>query len=384
MTRKPPPTLANIAAEAGVSLTTASRVLSGSSDRVSETLAARVRAAAQALHYVPNAHAQALAHASSNSIGLIVHDVSDPYFAEIARGVLRATSLQDRLVMICNSWLDTEREVAYVRALRGQRVHSILLAGSGHTDPDVEARLADELHAFRAEGGHAASIGRHTLGIDSVQPDNVGGARLAARHLLEQGHERFGVLAGPASLTTIEDRLHGFRAEIEIAGGSMPEEYVCYGDFSRSGGYEAASRLLECAPDVTGVFALNDAMAVGALAAYRDRAVDVPTDVSVVGFDDISLAADVNPPLTTVRLPMEELGRRVTELALSAGVEDGDGPTVVEVPSEFVVRESTGPPPSAGRSSDGEPALADVSEAGGAANGFLEHLEVRGSTTEGS
>ncbi|MEX2550433.1 MAG: LacI family DNA-binding transcriptional regulator [Nitriliruptoraceae bacterium] len=344
MTTKPPPTLANIAAEAGVSLATASRVLSGSSDRVSEALAARVRAAAQALHYVPNAHAQALARASSNSIGLIVHDVSDPYFAEIARGVLRAASLQDRLVMICNSWLDTEREVEYVRALRSQRVHSILLAGSGHTDPDVEARLADELHAFRAEGGHAASVGRHALGIDMVQPDNVGGARLAACHLLEQGHERFGVLAGPASLTTIEDRLHGFRTEIERSGGSVPEEHVCYGDFTRSGGYEAASRLLERAPEVTGVFSLNDAMAVGALAAFRDHGVDVPSEVSLVGFDDISLAADVHPPLTTVHVPMEELGRRVTELAVGAAAVDGDGPAVVEVPSEFVVRASTAPP----------------------------------------
>lgn len=343
MTTKPAPTLANIAAEAGVSLATASRVLSGSSDRVSEALAARVRAAAQALHYVPNAHAQALARASSNSIGLIVHDVSDPYFAEIARGVLRAASLQDRLVMICNSWLDTEREVEYVRALRGQRVHSILLAGSGHTDPDLEARLAEELHAFRAEGGHAASVGRHALGIDMVQPDNVGGGKLAARHLIEQGHARFGVLAGPGSLTTIEDRLHGFRSEVETAGASVPEEHVCYGDFTRAGGYEAATRLLERAPDVTGIFALNDAMAVGALAAYRDHAVDVPADVSLVGFDDISLAADVYPALTTVRVPMEDLGRRVTELALGASTTDGQGPTVVEVPSEFVVRASTGP-----------------------------------------
>jgi LacI family transcriptional regulator len=341
---KPPPTLANIALEAGVSLATASRVLSGSSDRVSESLAARVRAAAQALHYVPNAHAQALARASSNSIGLIVHDVSDPYFSEIARGVLRAASVQDRLVMICNSWLDTKREIEYVRALRGQRVHSIILAGSGHTDPDVEARLADELHAYRAEGGHAASIGRHALGIDTVQPDNTGGARLAARHLLERGHVRFAAIAGPPSLTTVEDRLHGFRTEIEKAGGSLPEQHVYYGDFSRTGGYEAASKLLEHAPEATAILSLNDAMAVGALAAYRDHAIDVPSDISLVGFDDISLAADVYPPLTTVRVPMEDLGARVTELALDAAARDGEGPAVIEVRTTLIVRASTAAP----------------------------------------
>jgi LacI family transcriptional regulator len=342
---KPLPTLADIAAEAGVSLATASRVLSGSRDRVSDRLAARVEEAARALQYVPNAHAQALARASSSTIGLIVHDVSDPYFAEIARGVLRAASAHDHLVMICNTFRDPEREIAYVGALRSQRVHSILLAGSGYTDPAVERQLGAELRAFRAADGRVASVGRHDLGIDTVQPDNVRGAALAARHLIDLGHERLGILAGPGSLTTIEDRIHGFRTELEAAGLSLPETHLSHADFTRSGGHEAALQLVERAPDVTGVFALNDAMAVGALAAYREHGIDVPGDLSLVGFDDIPLAADVAPPLTTVRLPMEDLGRQVVDLALeSDGGKDG-APLVVESTSELVVRASTAPPP---------------------------------------
>lgn len=345
MSTKPLPTLADIAAEAGVSLATASRVLSGSRDRVSETLAARVEEAARALQYVPNAHAQALARASSSTIGLIVHDVSDPYFAEIARGVLGTASAHDHLVMICNTFRDPEREIAYVGALRSQRVHSILLAGSGYTDPAVERQLASELRAFRAADGRVASVGRHDLGIDTVQPDNVRGAALAAQHLTDLGHERLGILAGPGSLTTIEDRIHGFRSELETAGLSLPDRRVVHADFTRAGGYRAARELIERAPDVTGVFALNDAMAVGALAAYRDQGIDVPGELSLVGFDDIPLAADVAPPLTTVRLPMEDLGRQLVDLALRSDGGQGGGPIVVESTSELVVRASTAPPP---------------------------------------
>ena len=352
MVSKPLPTLADIAAEAGVSLATASRVLSGSRDRVSAPLAERVQEAARALHYVPNAHAQALARASSTTIGLIVHDVSDPYFAEIARGVLRAASTRDHLVLICNTFRDPDRELQYVGALRAQRVHSILLAGSGYTDPEAEGRLADELAAFRAADGRVASVGRHDIGIDAILPDNVRGAARAARHLAELGHERIGVLAGPATLTTMEDRIAGFRGGLEEAGLTLDPDVIVHGDFTRAGGYQTAIDLLDAeaaavgagrrAP-VTAVFALNDAMAVGAMAAYRDRGIDVPGELSLIGFDDIPLAADVFPALTTIRLPMEDLGTQAVELALREDASEGS--TVIQTDSELIVRATTAPPP---------------------------------------
>lgn len=348
------PTLTDIAAAAGVSLATASRVLSGSRDRVSEPLAERVREAATALHYVPNAHAQALARASSSTVGLIVHDVSDPYFAEIARGVLRAASQRDHLVLIVNTFRDADRELEYVRALRAQRVHAIILAGSGYTDPTAEARLAEELAAFRAAGGRVASVGRHDIAIDAILPDNVRGAARAARHLVELGHERFAVLAGPASLTTIEDRIVGFRGVLAEVDLELPAAHVFHDDFTRAGGYDAATALLAADLAVTAVFALNDAMAVGALAAFREAGVTVPDEVSIVGFDDIPLVVDVAPALTTVRIPMEDLGASAVDLALGPAAGGGDterptddaqGASTVATPSELVVRASTGPAP---------------------------------------
>lgn len=339
MNERQPPTLNDVAQLAGVSLATASRVLGKSRDRVSPALADKVLAAAEHLDYVPNAHAKALARAASTTIGLIVHDVSDPYFSEIARGVLREAGGRGRLVMICNSYRDPEREFQYVAELRAQRVEAILLAGSGYTNPDVEEQLAKELTGFRSAGGRVALIGRHHAAVDAVQPDNVGGGAAVALHLAELGHERIGVLAGPAELTTIEDRLRGFREAAAGLGLEHDEESVVHVDFGRDGGRDGTHELLDRLGHVSALFALNDLMAVGALNALRERGLRVPEDVSLVGFDDIPLASDVNPPLTTVRMDMPGMGAAAIELALDR--DGGDEPEIVPFTLELVARGST-------------------------------------------
>lgn len=334
------PTLTDVARRAGVSLATASRVLGGSRDRVSPALAERVHDAAAALDYVPNAHAKALVQASTSTIGLIVHDVSDPYFSEIARGVLRAASDHARLVMICNSYRDPQRERQYVAELRAQRVDAILMAGSGYTDADVEAQLTGELAAFGAAGGRAALVGRHHgAAVDAVLPDNVGGAALVAQHLADLGHSDVAIVAGPPILTTIEDRIDGFRTAWNDRRPPLRPDRIRHADFTRQGGYEATRALLDDGLAVSALFALNDPMAVGALAALTERGLRVPQDVSLVGFDDIPLATDVTPPLTTVRVPMEEMGAAAVELALDD--EDVDAPRQVPFASELRVRQST-------------------------------------------
>lgn len=349
MQERPLPTLTDVARRAGVSLATASRALGASRDRVSEELALRVLDAARALDYVPNAHAKALARASSTTIGLVVHDVSDPYFSEIARGVLRVASERDHLVLICNSYRDPERELAYVAELRAQRVHSILMAGSGYTDQAAEEQLASELLAFRWAGGRVALVGRHHVALDAVVPDNVGGAAEAARHLAAQGHRNIAVVTGPRTLTTIEDRLSGFRTGLAECGVELPASRVRQVDFTRRGGYQGTIDLLASGRQPTAIFALNDAMAVGVLAALRERSLAVPADVSVVGFDDIPLAADVTPSLTTVRIAMDEMGARAADLALSADA-PGEGatssdPQILPAPTRLVVRDSTASAP---------------------------------------
>jgi LacI family transcriptional regulator len=333
--------LRDVAARAGVSLATASRVLSGSTAGVSARSREAVAAAARDLDYVPNAHAQALARAGSANVGAILHDVSDPYFAEIVRGVQRAAVEAQRLVTICNSYRDPERELAYVTLLRSQRVGALILTGSGLDDRSYSERLAAQIRAFADSGGRTVFVGRHHIAGDAVLPDNVGGARALARALAGLGHRRFGVIGGPALLTTTRDRLDGFRAGLADCGIALPEDAVVGGDFSREGGVEGVARLRARGSDATCIVALNDAMAIGALSALRAEGVSVPGDVSVAGFDDIPLACDVVPSLTTVHLPLAEMGQRAVRLALEPRT---DELRVEHVPASVVMRESTAPP----------------------------------------
>jgi len=330
--------LRDVARDARVSLATASRVLSGGRSGVSPARRQAVLHAAQALKYVPNAHAQALAGADTAHVGAILHDVSDPYFAEILRGLQRAAGDADRLVTVCNSYRDPERELAYISLLRSQRVEAIILTGSGLDDRSYSERLSEQVGVFAAAGGRAVFIGRHHVAADVVAPDNVGGARALARALVGLGHRRFAVIGGPALLTTTRDRLDGFAAGLAECGIRVPPDRIIPTDFSREAGSAAMARLLDAGSDATCTVALNDMTAIGALRTLRARGIDVPGRMSLAGFDDIPIASDVTPALTTVRLPMEELGRIAVELALTPGPEL----RVRHVPVDVILRESTG------------------------------------------
>ncbi len=331
-------TLAEVAARAGVSLATASRSLNGSKRGVAEDLRARVLAAANELGYVPNAQAQALARSSSSLVGVIIHDVSDSYFSEITRGILNVAGGAGRLVTFCNSYRDPAREMEYVRLLHAQRVAALIMAGSGLDDRAYSQAMAAQIAAFTASGGRVAFIGRHNIPGDAVVPDNVGGARAIGRLLAELGHRRIGVIGGPPLVTTSRDRLDGFRSGLRDYGIALAPQQIAGGDFSRDGGTRAAIELIERDPELTAIFALNDPMAVGALAALRQRGIAVPDRISVVGFDDIPLASDVTPALTTVRVPMIEMGARAMTLAL----EPSDAELRVEhLPTEVIIRASS-------------------------------------------
>jgi LacI family transcriptional regulator len=309
-------TLAEVAARAGVSMATASRVLNGSTRSVKQDLRQRVLEAAQDLQYVPNAHAQALVRANTSLVGVIVHDVSDPYFSEIVRGIQIVASQSGRLVTICNSYRDPVRELEYVRLLHAQRVEALILAGSGLDEREYNRKMGRQVEALMSHGHRVVFIGRHQLNGDAVVPDNAGGARAMARLLAEYGHRDIGVISGPSLLTTTRDRLEGFRHGLHEYGINLPADRVINCDFSRDAGAQAAMALIERHPQLSAIFALNDVMAIGALSALRICGVRVPEDLSVVGFDDIPIVSDVTPTLTTVHVPMADLGRRAIELAL--------------------------------------------------------------------
>ena len=333
------PRLVDVARLARVSIATASRTLSGSR-AVTPELGRRVLEAADALAYTVNPHARSLAGGLSAVIGLMVYEIDDPYFAEIAGGVVAVAAQHGWSVQVSHQERTPASDLAGARLLRGQRVGAIVIAGSGYRDAAMNTTLNAELEAFAASGGRLVAIGHRDLGCHAVLPDNVGAARVATEHLVALGHRRIGVVAGPERMTTVQDRSRGVRQAAEAAGiVDLAWEHAA---FTRDGGRAATTRLLEDRPDLTAVVALNDTMAVGALSVLRERGISVPHTVSVTGIDDVQVAQDLAPALTTVRLPMASMGRQAAALALQAVRTPA---TVVEVAHELVVRASTAPPP---------------------------------------
>jgi LacI family transcriptional regulator len=331
--------LVDIAERAGVSLATASRALAGR-DGVSEEVAARVREISREMGYVANPFARTLAGGASPTVGLVVHQVDDPYFSEIAGGVIRVADEQNLLVQICHSGRDPAHELRQIRHLIAQRVGIIIVAGSGFTDTRMEAGAKAELSAYRRTGGRVAVIGRHSLGVDAVLPDNEAGGRALGEHLLELGHRRIAMAAGTPELNTVADRMAGVAAALRDAGLSLADLPVVHTDFTRDGGVAATEQILRDHPATTAIIALNDAMAMGVLSTLRSHRVAVPERVSVVGFDDVSVAADLAPSLTTIRLPMTEMGKMALGLALKP---PSARPRRRSTGHTLVVRDSTGP-----------------------------------------
>lgn len=343
--------LVDVAARAGVSIATASRALSGMNG-VSPTVAEQVRAIAAELGYVANVHARRLAGAATSTVGLLVHEIGDPYFAEIASGVLGVASAQGLTLQICHTGRDPEAELAQLRALIATRVDAIVVAGSGYVDPAAQALAKVELQAYAAAGGRVAVIGRHHLGTDAVLPDNTAGGQSIASHVLSLGHRRLAVVTGSRQLTTVADRLAGIEAGFADAGLALADVPVIEAAFTRSGGKEAADRVLAEHPGVTAVLALNDDMAIGVLSVLRARGVAVPGRISVTGFDDVAVAEDLSPSLTTVRLPMAELGAAALTLALKPPSARLRRRTTGH---DLVVRDSTGPVAQSSRSARSAP-----------------------------
>ncbi|BBZ03339.1 LacI family transcriptional regulator [Mycolicibacterium chitae] len=336
--RQAPARLIDVAEKAGVSLTTASFAMSGRPG-VSEAVAERVRAIAAELGYVPNMQARSLASGASSTLGLVVHDIADPYFAEIASAIVASAADLGLTVQICQSSRDPEQEITQVRALVASRVRALIMAGSGRIGENGSRATYDELERFQSTGGRVAMIGRHRTPLDAVVPDNTAGGTLIGAHLRELGHTRVGVVAGPQDLASAVDRLGGVTAALS-EGVKGVQIFVEHSEFDHAGGAAAAERLLSDHPDITALVALNDSMAVGVLATIRRRGLEVPGDISVTGFDDIRVAADLGPGLTTAVVPLHQIGTTAVTLAMK---QPASRPRRIQVPVELVVRGSTGP-----------------------------------------
>jgi LacI family transcriptional regulator len=332
-------TLEEVARAAGVSLATASRALNGSTRKVNAEYRERVLAAAKALNYSPNLAAQAVARGASSTIALVVADITDPYFSSIAWGAMRAAEERGLLVTIGSTERRPTREAAVVRAFRGQRPRSVILVGSRSAADESDTELAEELQAFEHVGGRVVMVSQPQLPFRTIEIRNREAAGGLARQLLKHGYRSAAILTGPSGLLTAQDRTQGFADAFAEHGHPIDDRWLVSGDFTRDGGFLGAAELRRRGlADVEVIFAVNDVMAVGAMAYLRTAGVRLPDDIAVAGFDDIPSLRDVTPALTTVTLPLELIGRKAIELALD---DDPDGPRRVPIYGSPVLREST-------------------------------------------
>ncbi len=348
-------TLADVAARAGVSPATVSRVLNGNYP-VARPTRERVMRAVTELEYEVNGPARALAAATSDLVGVLVNDIADPFFGIMAGAAQTEIARGGKLAVVCNTGDSPEAELTYLTLLRRQRAAGVVLTGSMVEGGGHAALVADRLTRLAADGTRIVLLGRPPLagpargGDPAVGPgrlttlafDNRGGARRLTGHLTALGHRLIGYVAGPADRTTTRHRLEGHRAAL-AAAGLDPESgrLVAHGHYDRVSGHRAALELLEREPGMTAVVAANDTVALGVCAGLRERGLRVPQDVSVAGFDDLPFSVDASPALTTVRLPLREAGARAGRLVMGReAAPDGDAATVA---AELVVRESTGP-----------------------------------------
>lgn len=329
-------TLADVARHAGVSLATASRALNGSTRVVNPKLKARVEASARELHYTANVQAQAVARGTSRIVALVLGDIADPYFSAIAAGVADAAGRHRLIVTMATAGTEPGHVVETIAALRGQRPLAVIVVGSRFVDEKTEAAIADELRGVEAQGGRVALIGAHADGFRAVPVLNAEGASALADALVGLGYRDFALLAGPAGLTTAADRARGFLEALAHHGIRPDGKAVVNGGFSRQAGYSDMLALLDSGVRPQCVFAVTDVMAVGAMTAMRERGLTPGIDIAVAGFDDIEMLQDVVPSLTTVSLPLRELGVQSLELAL-AETDAGHEP----IRGEVTLRDST-------------------------------------------
>lgn len=334
--------IAEVARLAGVSIATASRVVSQADYPVSAATRERVLDAARALDYVPNALARGLLKSHIKLVGVIVHDITDPYFAEIVRGVEDVAESSGYLVITCSDERDAAREASYVRLLRSMRAAGVIFAGSGLDDPASHEELPRHIAALRASGAAVVHLSPHALGAPEVSVDNRAGIAAMVEALVRLGHRRICYLAGPQALYVARERLAGYRAGLAAAAIEPDARLIVDSGFDADSGAQVIDRLFEDKPDFSAILCANDLLALGCLKRLNERGINVPGDVSVAGFDDIAIAGMTSPSLSTVRLPLREMGRRGFEAA--ARMLNGQPVEPVLLPTQVVLRDSTAPP----------------------------------------
>jgi family./Bacterial regulatory proteins, lacI family. len=308
-------TLQDVARKVGLSTTTVSLVLNNKPNRISEGTRRKILAAARELNYRPNHIAVSMVTRQTQTLGLILPDISNPFFAELARVIEDECSRYGYSVLYGNTHGSVKRDFEYLNIFLDRSVDAVIMSLSNSFGPDDSKRFLDIVKSANVP---VIMVDRtpDAPGIVSVVLDHRLGGYLAAKHLLSLGHKRIGCISGPENVPGAVQRLEGFKNALEEAKIPFDSGLVYTGDFSA----ESGSRALPCLLDqnVTAVFACNDMMALGVYRACRLYGIRIPDDISVVGFDDIYLSDFLDPPLTTVAQPIEDMGRECVRQAMAA------------------------------------------------------------------
>jgi len=328
-------TIVEVARRARVSPTTVSHVVNGTRF-VSAEARARVEHAILALGYRPNALARSLRRGQSHTLGLLLPDSGNPFFAEMGRAVEQAASEAGFSVILCNTENDRARERHYLGALARKQVDGIVLVAAEERGQALQGLLRARMPVV------ATDRERPGLAVDTVVAEHERGGELATRHLLSLGHRRIACIAGPRALSPSALRVAGWRRALEEAGAEADPALLVHGDFHPGTGAAAARALLALPRPPTAVFACNDLMALGVLRAAAELGRRVPDDLAVVGYDDIELAPFASPPLTTVAQPKREMGREAVRLLTARIADRSRPPQRTVLPVALRVRRSCG------------------------------------------
>lgn len=327
-------TIREVAKKAGVSPTSVSHVVNNTRF-VSDDVRERVKAAMHELNYRPNALARSLRRGETHTLGLILPDSANPFFAEVGHAIESESFSLGYSVILCNTENDENKERLYTEVLENKQLDGIIFVGAGENRKAISEIVQNGLPLVVVD----RDMGN--LELDTVTTENYQGGILATQHLLSLGHQVIGCITGPSNITPSADRVTGYRAALQQAGIPIEESLIIRGDFHAPSGYSAALQLLAGTPRPTAIFVCNDMMAIGALRAATQLGLGVPENVAIVGFDDIELASYVNPPLTTVAQPKQEIGQLAVKLIFERMGNPSLPPRHNILSTQLVIRESS-------------------------------------------
>jgi len=328
------PTIREVAQKAGVSVTTVSHVVN-QTRVVAEDTQKRVKQVMQELGYRPNVLARSLRRGETHTLGLVLPDSANSFFAEMAYAIENCAFERNYSLVLCNTSADPQKERLYSEVLFNKQVDGIIFVAAGDDTQSLQELLAHNLPVV--------VVDRHleNIPVDTVTSDNFQGGYLAAHHLIDLGQRDIAIIRGPSNISPSAARVTSSLQTFGEAGISIPAEWIVYGDFHAKSGYLAMQQLLSLPKKPGAVFACNDLMAIGAMRAIYEAGLRIPKDISLIGFDNIELAAYTYPPLTTIGQPIQQLA----EIAISTLLQRIQTPESVcqriTLPNELIIRQST-------------------------------------------